>query len=146
MGVVLITLLVVPVIKRYSQTSCPWDLTEFGGTAAYVPHWVRGLTDGGPGHCFPSGHAVSAFGFFGLYFLWRDHDPRRAHAALLAVSVLGLLLGTAQIARGAHHLSHVLWSAWLCWTVACAAAAVQLARRAAIGRGRSPAGITRGIG
>lgn len=129
LAVVLVSLLLVPLVKRYSLTSCPWDLAEFGGTASYVPHWLLGQSDGGPGHCFPSGHAVSAFGFFGLYFLWRDHDARRARGVLAAVLVCGALFGAAQVMRGAHHVSHVLWSAWLCWGVACAAAVLQLARR-----------------
>ncbi|HEY5633580.1 MAG TPA: sulfatase-like hydrolase/transferase [Burkholderiaceae bacterium] len=64
-----IALALLPALKRLSLSSCPWDLAEFGGTAAYVPHGLPGTGDGGPGHCFPSGHAVSAFAFFGLYFL-----------------------------------------------------------------------------
>ena len=48
---------VIPLLKARSLTSCPWDLIEFGGKAQYVSHWLRGVTDGGPGRCFPSGHA-----------------------------------------------------------------------------------------
>lgn len=121
-GVVLAGLLLVPLIKRYSATSCPWDLAEFGGQAAYVPHWLIGLTDGGPGHCFPSGHAVAAFAFFGVYFLWRQHRPPVARLMLLAVLALGLLYGLGQWLRGAHFVSHTLWSAWLCWAIAALAA------------------------
>ena len=116
-GVMLLCVVAVPAIKRFSATSCPWDLAEFGGVARYVSHWRLGLADGGGGHCFPSGHAVAAFAFFGLYFLWRDHDAQRARAWLAAVVVVGLLFGTAQLARGAHYPSHTLWSAWLCWTL-----------------------------
>jgi membrane-associated PAP2 superfamily phosphatase len=39
-----------------------------------------------------------------------------------AVLGVGLLLGWTQLVRGAHFPSHMLWSAWLCWTV-CAVAA-----------------------
>jgi membrane-associated PAP2 superfamily phosphatase len=63
--VVVASMLLVPLLKRFSTTSCPWDLAEFGGGAVYVPHWLPGVADQGPGHCFPSGHAVSAFAFFG---------------------------------------------------------------------------------
>lgn len=87
MAVMLLCILAVPAIKRFSPTSCPWDLAEFGGVAAYVSHWRLGLADGGPGRCFPSGHAVAAFGFFGMYFLWRDHSALRARAWLAAVLV-----------------------------------------------------------
>ena len=116
-GVMLLCVVAVPALKRLSLSSCPWELAEFGGAAHYVSHWQLGLGDGGPGHCFPSGHAVAAFAFFGLYFLWRDHAPRRAIAWLAIVGLAGLLFGAAQLARGAHYPSHTLWSAWLCWTL-----------------------------
>jgi membrane-associated PAP2 superfamily phosphatase len=90
-----------------------------------VPHWLPGVADGGPGHCFPSGHAVAAFAFFGLYFLWRPHRPRLAAATAAATLIIGLAFGWAQLARGAHYLSHTLWSAWLCWAVNYAAAAIR---------------------
>lgn len=121
-GAVLAGLLLVPLLKRFSATSCPWDLAEFGGSAVYVPHWMGGLTDGGPGHCFPSGHAVAAFAFFSVYFLWRHHRPTVARVALIAVLILGLVFGWAQWVRGAHFISHTLWSAWLCWVIAVLAA------------------------
>jgi len=110
-------LLLVPALKRASGSSCPWDLAPFGGAAAYVPHWRLGVFDGGPGHCFPSGHAVAAFGFLGGYFLWRRHRPVAARRWLAGVCAAGLLFGAAQVLRGAHFVSHVLWAAWLCWTV-----------------------------
>lgn len=116
------TLLLVPALKRVSATSCPWDLAEFGGTAAYVPHWLPGIADGGPGHCFPSGHAVAAFAFFPLYFLWRERAPRRARAWLAGTLIAGVAFGAAQALRGAHFASHALWSGWLCWTLAVLAA------------------------
>lgn len=121
LAVVALGLVAVPLAKRFSATSCPWDLAEFGGHAAYVPHWLPGIADGGPGHCFPSGHAVAAFAFFGTWFLWREHRPRLASAVLLGVLVLGAAFAWAQMARGAHFASHAMWSAWLCWTIAVAA-------------------------
>jgi membrane-associated PAP2 superfamily phosphatase len=128
--VVTLTALVVPLLKRLSATSCPWDLAEFGGAWPYVPHGWPGAGDGGPGHCFPSGHAVSAFGFFGLYFMWREPHPRRARAVLMVALGLGVLAGFAQVARGAHHVSHVLWTGWVCWAVPWAAAQLAGFRRA----------------
>jgi len=126
-GVTLVCLLLVPAIKQVSSTSCPWDLVEFGGVASYVPHWRLGVHDGGPGHCFPSGHAVAAFAFLTLYFDWRTLKPRLARVCLALVCVAGVLYGWAQLARGAHFVSHTLWSAWLCWAV-CALAAAWKAR------------------
>jgi membrane-associated PAP2 superfamily phosphatase len=117
-AVVVVTVIAVPLLKRFSDTSCPWDLIEFGGVWPHVPHAQWGATDGGPGGCFPSGHAVSAFGFIGVGFLWRERHPGWARAAWVLVLVAGGLAGFAQVARGAHHVSHVLWTAWLCYAIA----------------------------
>jgi membrane-associated PAP2 superfamily phosphatase len=110
-------LLLVPLIKQFSHSSCPWDLSEFGGVATYVSHWNFGVSDGGPGRCFPSGHAVAAFAFFPLYFLLKPYGAARARWCLAAVCTAGLFFGLAQLARGAHYPSHTLWSAWLCWVI-----------------------------
>ncbi len=121
-GVALLSIVLVPALKRINQTSCPWELSEFGGVARYVPHWLPGVLDGGSGHCFPSGHAVAAFGFFGLYFLWRPYRPALARWLLGGVLLAGAVFGGAQMMRGAHYLSHTLWSAWICWTLCVLAA------------------------
>lgn len=118
-GTVLACAALIPLLKRVSATSCPWSLAEFGGGAArYVPHWVRGLTDGGPGGCFPSGHASSAFAFLAAWFVLRDTAPRAARVALLVTVVTGGMLGAVQVVRGAHYPSHPMWTAWICWMVA----------------------------
>lgn len=109
-------LLLVPALKRFSLSSCPYELAEFGGVAQYISHWRWGVADGGPGHCFPSGHATSALAFVGGFFALRQRHPQAARWWLAAVLALGALYGWAQLARGAHFASHTLWSAWLCWT------------------------------
>lgn len=123
LGITALSLLAVPSLKSLSTTSCPWDLAEFGGRAYahYVPHWMLGVHDGGAGHCFPAGHASSAYAFFGLYFLWQPHRPVWARSLLLTVGLLGAAFTWAQLARGAHFLSHSLWTAWLCWLLAVGA-------------------------
>lgn len=130
-GATLACLLLIPAIKHVSLTSCPWDLSLFGGLAQRVSHWRVGVADGGAGHCFPSGHAVAAFGFFSLHFLWRDQQPALARTLLLGVLATGALFGLGQLVRGAHFVSHTLWSAWLCWTICVACAAVLRWRAAA---------------
>ncbi len=127
-GVSLFCLLLVPALKHFAASSCPWELQEFGGrVASYVPHWRLGVHDGGPGHCFPSGHAVAAFAFFAIYFDQREYRPRVARWCLAGVCVVGAWFGWAQVARGAHFVSHALWSAWLCWVVCAIAAPLQAA-------------------
>lgn len=115
------SVLAVSILKRISLTSCPWDLSLFGGTASYISHWHLGVRDGGHGHCFPSGHASSALSFLALSFpALFSPDPARqgqGRALLLLVGVLGLVFGLTQTVRGAHYPSHTLWTAWVCWTV-----------------------------
>ena len=115
----LVALLLVSSIKLRSATSCPWDLQQFGGAAVYVSHWARGVLDGGGGGCFPAGHASAGFAFLGGFFVFRRSHPALAWRWLAGALALGLLLGVAQQIRGAHYMSHTLWTAWLCW--ACAA-------------------------
>lgn len=137
-GAVLLNLGAVPALKRSSLTSCPWDLAEFGGSARYVPHWDWSVGDLGPGHCFPSGHAVAGFAFVALYFVWRRKRPAWARRALWLSLTAGLALGLSQVLRGAHYVSHVVWSAWLCWTLSAAASALSRALAQARRRNDKP--------
>jgi membrane-associated PAP2 superfamily phosphatase len=130
---VALSLIVVNLIKNTSLTSCPWELQAFGGPAAYVSHWTRGLADGGTGRCFPGGHASSAFAFLALGLPWlmppadvsRSQVPGRRW--LLAVLFAGAVAGTVQTVRGAHHPSHTLWTLVICGGVSLAGWALFLA-------------------
>jgi membrane-associated PAP2 superfamily phosphatase len=115
--VTLAALLLVPLLKKFSATSCPYELAEFGGRAIYVSHWRFGVADGGPGGCFPSGHATAAAAFFSGWFALRDRHPVAARRWLAATLAATLFFGWAQMVRGAHYPSHTMWSAWLCWTL-----------------------------
>ena len=121
LGITVLCLLVINALKYTSSTSCPWDLAEFGGVTPYVSHWTLRLHDSGPGHCFTSGHASAAFAFFSCYFKQRRVDAGRAKRYASVVWAAGLVLSLTQIARGAHYPSHALWTAWLCWSICCAA-------------------------
>lgn len=117
-AVALISTAAVVTLKAFSSTSCPWDLADFGGVAHHVSHWSGWrLPDGGSGHCFPAGHATAGFAFVGGWFGLREQWPRMARR-WLAVSVsAGVALGLVQQWRGAHFMSHTLWSGWVCWMV-----------------------------
>lgn len=119
----------VTLLKKFSLTSCPWDLRVFGGVAEHVSHWRWGVADGGPGHCFPAGHASAAFGFVGGWFVWRRHSAAFARRWLMAAVVAGLVLGVGQQLRGAHFLSHTLWSGWACWMAGWAVDMAMTGRR-----------------
>lgn len=121
---VTLCLLLIAALKRSSLTSCPWDLARYGGTAQWVSHWAWGVPDGGPGRCFPGGHASAAFGWWPLALAWA---PRRRPGAAawpvawhlwIGIGLVGLAFGAVQTVRGAHYPSHTFWTAWLCWTAA----------------------------
>lgn len=105
--------LVVSLLKRASHSHCPWDLTRYGGAQPYyhlleaIPDWVE------PGHCLPGGHASSALWLVGLAVFWLPHDVRKAGLVASATLALGGLVGWMQQMRGAHFLSHTLWSMWI---------------------------------
>lgn len=115
----LLAAMAIAVLKAFSTTSCPWDLAAFGGGAQYVSHWLR-VADGGSGHCFPAGHASSGFAFIGGYFVWHRVSAVRARNWLGLALLAGFVLGGAQQVRGAHFMSHTLWTAWICWSLAFA--------------------------
>lgn len=114
----LAAVLAVSTLKAFNATSCPWDLDAFGGFARHLGHWNGFLqADGGGGHCFPAGHASAGFGFVAGYFAWRPSAPHIARRWLAAAVLTGLGFGLAQQWRGAHFMSHTLWTGWLCWNV-----------------------------
>lgn len=113
---VTLSLLLVSGLKSLSLTSCPWDLAQFGGVASYVPHWLQGISDGGPGRCFPSGHASAGFAFLSVAAAVGQQALQRR--VLITVLLFGMLCGVAQLLRGAHYPSHVMWTAWLCGVIA----------------------------
>jgi membrane-associated PAP2 superfamily phosphatase len=107
----------IALLKSSSHTSCPSELQAFGGVARYVWHFALAQADGGPGRCFPSGHASTFFSFIPVFWVLRRYQPAWAWRFLAALCVLGLALSWVQVVRGAHYPSHVLWTAWLCWTI-----------------------------
>ena len=113
----LLCIAAISVLKYLSKSSCPWDLAVFGGTGTQLSHWNFVLADGGPGRCFPSGHVSGAFALLGLSYAIRPISAKIANWALIAVLALGAILGAGQVLRGAHFVSHVLYSAWLCWLI-----------------------------
>lgn len=120
-GAVALATLSVALLKHASVHHCPWDLAAYGGYAPYIPLFGQAPAGMAPGHCFPAGHASGGFALLALYFGLRDDRPGTARAALLGALALGSVMGGGQIVRGAHFLSHTLWSAWVVWMVLLAA-------------------------
>lgn len=116
--------LLVSVLKHGSTMHCPWDLAEYGGYAPF--HGLLGTLEAGiaPGRCFPGGHASGGFALMAFYFVLRDRHGRAARLSLAASVISGLVMGWSQVMRGAHFMSHNLWSAWVVWTYLAAQYAV----------------------
>lgn len=112
--------LIVTLLKNSSAHSCPWDLARYGGGSDWFPLFGALPEHPGPGRCLPAGHAAAGFSLFALYFALHARQRAAARGALLAAWTLGLLATLVQVARGAHFVSHGLWTAWWCWTVCLA--------------------------
>ncbi len=110
----------VGLLKQVTNIDCAWSVQGFGGSVPFLS-----LLDARPpqfprGACFPGAHSASAFALFAFYFALRDRSPRAARAALGTALVLGSLFSFAQQARGAHFISHDVWSAAIAWTICLA--------------------------
>jgi membrane-associated PAP2 superfamily phosphatase len=110
-----VTVLAVAALKAGSAHSCPWDMEAFGGPYRWFPLFGPSAVPAGPGHCWPAAHAAGGFAFIAGYYALRDTHPAAARVALIASLVLGALMSLVQMARGAHFLSHNLWTLWIAW-------------------------------
>jgi len=117
-GLVLVPAL-ISLGKHVSDVPCPWDLARYGGdlpwrhSLEYPFAWI-GLH---ARSCFPAGHAAGGFGLLVIYFAaWRY--ARRPAWFLLPGLLVGEAFGLAQQVRGAHFVSHDLWTAALAWFLA----------------------------
>ncbi|WP_167081982.1 phosphatase PAP2 family protein [Massilia aquatica] len=104
----------ISALKYVSASHCPWDLALFGGGETYVPLFEPALPYATVGHCMPAGHASSALWLVSLAVFWLPHQPRTALRVGTAMLGVGFALGWVQQLRGAHFLTHTLWSMW--WT------------------------------
>lgn len=102
----------IGVLKYLSASHCPWDLDLFGGSETYVRLFQPALPYASIGHCMPAGHASSALWLLSLAVFWLPHQPRTALRVGAAMLGLGFALGWVQQLRGAHFLTHTLWSMW----------------------------------
>jgi membrane-associated PAP2 superfamily phosphatase len=114
---VVLTVGITGLLKTITNVDCPWDLTVFGGDFPYVPLFGDRPDELRPGRCFPAAHASSGYALMALYFVFRDRSSRLAYGGLCVGVLTGLAFGFAQQSRGAHFLSHDLWSAMLAWLI-----------------------------
>ena len=123
---------VIGILRRLSPMHCPWEIDSFGGYAPYFdlltwpPQGVRA------GHCFPAAFVASSSWMLALPLLWFPERRRLGFTVGTAALLVTLALGWVQQMRGAHFLSHTLWSVWVSW-------AVILATHFSVGAWREPA-------
>ena len=124
----LLTPVLLSVLKKWTNQACPWSLSDFGGTLPYVhlldprPWAARSQA------CWPAGHAAVGLSMLVVSFvggwpraLWRDEvtlaaprSPWLSAGAFAAYAVvLSMVLGFSQVMRGAHFISHQVWSLWI---------------------------------
>ena len=119
--VVALSALLVPLacsaLKQISSSHCPWDLQRYGGKAPYI-RVLEQFPDGAAyGHCMPAGHASSTLWMISLALFLLPKHPRLATAAFMSLLALGFAVGWMQQLRGAHFLTHTLWSMWIAVTL-----------------------------
>lgn len=108
----------VALLKSMTQMDCPWDLQRYGGLRPFIGLFEARPELLGRAACFPAGHASAGYGWVALYFFALQVRPRWRWVALATAVATGLAFGFSQQLRGAHFLSHDVWSLAVSWTVA----------------------------
>jgi membrane-associated PAP2 superfamily phosphatase len=115
---VLLATLLISWIKSWSNIDCPWDTVGLGGDRTYIRVFETRPAGLPQGRCFPGGHASGGYAWMALYFFFLMIRPHLRWRGLTVGIGVGLVFGIAQQFRGAHFISHDLWTAMLCWMVA----------------------------
>lgn len=114
---ILLTLLLGPALvvnvvsKDYWRRPRPHRTAGLGGRYEYVPPLVAGPH----GRSFPCGDASVGFACGAFYYALRRGRPMAARLCLAGSFAVGLIIGVARVASGAHFLSDVLWAGFLTW-------------------------------
>lgn len=104
-------------LKQYSAHACPWDIVEFGGLAPY--RLLLGGHEAVPAleGCFPAAHPLVGYAWLCAGFALFPSAPHTARRFVWAALAAGTIAGAVQVMRGAHFVSHVLWTAWTVWAI-----------------------------
>ncbi len=108
---------VVALLKHGNIHDCPWNLQDYGGSQPYIALFASLPMGAQAGHCFPGGHASGGFALLAIYFAFRDSAPRLARLGFGLALFFGSVMAYTQMVRGAHFMSHNLWTAWWVWLI-----------------------------
>ncbi len=106
--------LLVSFVKSLLAVSCPWEFQRYGGSLNYHTVYEQLSLRNGEG-CFPAGHASAGYAWIALYFFWINYSSNLRWAGLVFPLVAGIAFGFAQQVRGAHFISHDVWTLATCW-------------------------------
>ncbi|MGO4550273.1 phosphatase PAP2 family protein [Lysobacter sp. 2RAF19] len=108
---------VMAILQTMSTMHCPWDVIEYGGAAPYRDLLQAPAVGVRAGHCFPARFVTVGSWMLSFACLWYPEKPRRCIVVGVIALAWALALGWIQQARGAHFLSHTLWSLWISWGI-----------------------------
>lgn len=106
--------LLVSAFKSALAVSCPWEFERYGGDLLYTGVVEQLFLRNGEG-CFPAGHASAGYAWVSCYFFGLYYHSKWRWPGLVIPLIAGLVLGLVQQIRGAHFISHDLWSLAVCW-------------------------------
>ncbi len=106
--------LLIGILKDITHVSCAWDFTRYGGNTEYVRVFPQLLLRNGD-NCFPAGHASGGYAWLAFYFLGIYLNSKWRWMGLSFACTAGLIFGISQQMRGAHFISHDLWTLGICW-------------------------------
>lgn len=106
--------LLIGFLKSSLAISCPWEFDRYGGQLGYSSVVEQLLIRNGAG-CFPAGHASAGYAWISSYFFGLSYQSRWRWVGLGASLIAGAVFGLVQQIRGAHFISHDIWTLAVCW-------------------------------
>ena len=130
---IVLSVIWVNLLKKWTNQACPWSLVDYGGPWAYVDFFAAKPWGAAAMQCWPAGHAFGGFSLLCLAFVggwpanvwqtkvWQTATKPQpawlsARAWVIYALILGTIMGLARVGQGAHFISHQFWSLW--WVVA----------------------------
>lgn len=106
--------------KQLTHVDCPWDLIRYGGKKPFLDLFASHPGYYKFGKCFPAGHSSIGYSLLSLYFFFLVVAPRWKFFGLAIGLAVGFIFGITQQLRGAHFISHDLWTLVACWFISLA--------------------------
>lgn len=106
----------VTTLKRILEVDCPWDLLRYGGEKPFFSLFNYPVSYLPSAHCFPASHASVGFSWLAVFFYFKATKQINDYKTLGLILFIGVCFGIGQQLRGAHFISHDVWSFIICWT------------------------------